>query len=87
MTERFNIDALLESLADRISSKLAERLRSGSGGGIQPRLLTVSQAASYLGRTKAAIQHMVACGSLPVVRHDRRLFSRPPGLGQVDRIG
>jgi excisionase family DNA binding protein len=74
MTDRFNIDALLEDLAERIASKLAQRLPAGSGAGVQPRLLTVNQAASYLGRTKAATQHMVASGSLPVVRHDRRVF-------------
>ena len=74
MNSSFNIDGLLESLADRISSRLAERLPSVSGGATQARLLTVQQAATYLGRTKTAVQHMVASGSLPVVRHDRRVF-------------
>ena len=74
MSGNLNIDGLLESLADRVSSKLAERVPSVSGGASQARLLTVQQAATYLGRTKAAVQHMVANGSLPVVRHDRRVF-------------
>ena len=38
------------------------------------RLLTVEQAATYPGRTKEAIQHMVANGKLPTVRSDRRVF-------------
>jgi excisionase family DNA binding protein len=39
-----------------------------------PRLLTVDQAAAYLGRSKEAIQHMTAARKLPVVRDGRRVF-------------
>ena len=41
---------------------------------IRPRLLTVEEAATYLGRTKGSVQHLVADGGLPVVRSDRRVF-------------
>lgn len=36
--------------------------------------MTVEQAATYLGRTKEAVQHMVAARKLPVVRDGRRVF-------------
>lgn len=36
--------------------------------------MTVEQAASYLGRTKEAVQHMIHAGKLPTVRSDRRVF-------------
>ena len=64
------MELLSESLADRVAAKLGNR----AGGGIGARLLTVEQAATYLGRTKEAVQHMVASGKLPTVRSDRRVF-------------
>jgi excisionase family DNA binding protein len=68
-----NIDALLDSLAD----KVAQRLREDSAGGltaVRPRLLTVDQAAVYIGRSKDAVQHMVSSGKVPTIRADRRVF-------------
>jgi excisionase family DNA binding protein len=41
---------------------------------IQPRLLTIAQAAVYLGRTEKAAYHMVASGQLPAVRSDSRVM-------------
>ena len=38
------------------------------------RLLTVEEAAAYLGRTKEAVQHLIAAAKLPVVKSDRRVF-------------
>jgi len=41
---------------------------------LRPRLLTVEQAAVYMGRSEEAMQHMVANGKVPTVRMDRRVF-------------
>jgi excisionase family DNA binding protein len=41
---------------------------------IQPRLLTVKDAATYLGRTEKAVRHLVATHSLPCVRTDARIM-------------
>ncbi|MEO8595858.1 MAG: helix-turn-helix domain-containing protein [Candidatus Solibacter sp.] len=41
---------------------------------MKKRLLTVEEAAHYLGRTKEALQHMIAAGKLPTVKADRRVF-------------
>jgi excisionase family DNA binding protein len=69
-----SFDALLDVLADRLAEKLYAKLaQDGAGAPVRPRLLTVEQAAAYLGRTKEAVQHMVGSGKLPVVRADRRL--------------
>jgi excisionase family DNA binding protein len=68
-----NLDQVLDALAE----KVADRLRDGAapvGTGIRPRLLTVDQAAVYIGRSKEAVQHMVASGKMPTVRSDRRVF-------------
>jgi excisionase family DNA binding protein len=54
---------LLKMIADAAS----ERLQAG-----QPdRLLTVEAAAAYLGRTPAALRHLIATKVIPVVREGR----------------
>jgi excisionase family DNA binding protein len=70
-----NIDALIDELAERVAAKLrAEPAQAGNGGAIRPRLLTVEQGASYLGRTKSAMQHLISAGRIPVVREGGRVF-------------
>jgi excisionase family DNA binding protein len=70
---KFDFDSSLEALADRVAAKLGLRLESPSAQ-IAPRLLTVAQAAVYIGRTKASVQHMVGAGILKAVRSDGRVF-------------
>jgi len=59
------LDSILDALADRI----AERLQ-GTGG---RKLLTLSQAAGQLGRSRASVQQLVARREIPAVRHGRRV--------------
>jgi excisionase family DNA binding protein len=73
MQDVFNFDTLLDALADRVATRVREQL-AGHGAAIKPRLFTAEQAAVYLGRTKEAVEHMIAGGKLPVVRPDRRVF-------------
>ena len=71
-----NLDIILNAFSDLLAGKVAERLASSGreGGKIRKRLLTVEDAAMYLGRTKEAVQHLVAAGKLPTVKSDRRVF-------------
>jgi excisionase family DNA binding protein len=70
-----DLESLLDALAERVAEKLKPCMPGGTPRGIpEPRLLTVEQAASYLGRTKASVQHMISAGRLPIVRADRRVF-------------
>jgi excisionase family DNA binding protein len=68
-TKDLNFDLLLEALAEKLASKLSQ-----DPSRLYPRLLTVDQAAVYLGRTKEAVQHLVSSGKVPTVRADRRVF-------------
>ena len=68
-----NLETILDLLAERLAEKLAPRVGGGSAA-TDPRLLDVEAAATYLGRSKTSIQHMIAAGALPVVRSDRRVF-------------
>jgi excisionase family DNA binding protein len=75
MQNTFNIDGLMDALVERIAEKVALQLsESGTGKTLRPRLLSVEDAGVYLGRTKEAVQHMIANGTLPVVRDGRRVF-------------
>lgn len=65
----FTFDRLLEILAEKLANKL-----SHDHNQLSPRLLTIEQAAVYLGRTREAVQHLVTLGKLPNVRTDRRVF-------------
>ena len=70
-------DRLLELLAEKIAAKLCEEPSR-----LYTRLLTIEQAAAYLGRTKDAVQHMVATSKVPTVRADRRVFLDREDLDQ-----
>ncbi len=75
MQNGVNIDVLLDALADRVAERVSERLNGLSASTtMKPRLLTVEQAAGYLGRSKASVQHLISDGAIPTVRHDRRVF-------------
>jgi len=62
-----------DAIAQRVAEILAVRI-NGLGPGVSKRLLTVNEAAVYLGRSKSSIQHLIADGTLPAVRHDKRVF-------------
>lgn len=73
MAVDFRIDDLIDLLAERLAQRVEARLSEPTAG-LSPRLLPVDQAASYLGRTEDSIRHLIACGKLPVVRADKRIF-------------
>ena len=64
-------------LAKALASELAERLKPEiarlASPVIQPALLTVKEAALYLGRSEQSIQHLLFERQLPVVRVGRRV--------------
>lgn len=70
------VEAFLNTFADLVATRVVERVadRVGASNPIQQRLLTVDQAAAYLGRSKASLQHLISDQTIPVVRHDRRVF-------------
>jgi excisionase family DNA binding protein len=42
-------------------------------GGIEPRLMTVPQAAFYIARTEQAVRHLIFNRDLPVIRAGRNV--------------
>jgi len=76
MLQAESLDVILNAFSDLLAGKVAERLAGSGreGGKIRKRLLTVEEAAVYLGRTKEAVQHLLAAGKLPSVKSDRRVF-------------
>lgn len=68
-TTTLSFDRLLELLAGKLASKLAK-----NPSRLYPRLLTIDQAAVYLGRCREAVQRLVSEGKVPTVRDDRRVL-------------
>jgi excisionase family DNA binding protein len=66
---QLDIDAILEDLAERIAAKLRDHGGSNNG----PRLLSLEDAAAYIGRTKPGLDHLIAARKIPTVRADRRV--------------
>ena len=67
-------EKLIAILAARVAERIEQRLQelAQDNSKVRPRLLTAAQAAEYLGRSKAALHHLVAKKSVPVVRVGRR---------------
>jgi excisionase family DNA binding protein len=68
-TNELSFDRLLEVLAEKLANKLLQEPCR-----LFPRLLTVDQAAVYLGRPREAVQRLATFGTVPTVRADRRVF-------------
>jgi excisionase family DNA binding protein len=62
-------NAALDALADAIATRVLARLRQADA----PRLLSVAEAAAYIGRTPKAVRHLIASGALRAVREGSRV--------------
>lgn len=66
------LDLIVKTIASAVRAELKRDV--GTSGAVTPRLLAVEQAAVYLGRTKASMQHLIAQKRIPVVREGRRVL-------------
>jgi excisionase family DNA binding protein len=66
-------DLLAEDLARRICERIAPLLRE-SGGKITPRLLSIKEAAEYLGQSPGTIKNMLRDGRLHCNRSGARVL-------------
>ena len=67
-----SLDAILDAIADRVAARLAERAAPA-----RCKLLNVRQAAERIGRSSAAVRHLVNSGQIPArvtKRMGRRVF-------------
>jgi excisionase family DNA binding protein len=64
---------LVKVLAVEVAAILRPEIARLSVVAIQPALLTVKQAAIYLGRSEQSVQHLIFQKDLPVVRVGRRV--------------
>jgi excisionase family DNA binding protein len=71
-------NAGLDALADAIASRVVARLNKSE----EPRLMSVSEAALYIGRTPKALRHMIAGGTVPTVREGLRVHLDRADLDQ-----
>lgn len=67
------LDGLAKAIADEVATLLRHDIERLSAPSIQPLLLSVKEAAIYLGRSEQSIQHLIFERELPVVRVGRRV--------------
>jgi excisionase family DNA binding protein len=71
------MDATVAVLAKALATEIAGMVKAELGQlvrhDVQPALLTVKQAAVYLGRSEQSVQHLIFQKDLPVVRIGRRV--------------
>ena len=76
-------EVFVTELASQIAAKIMPQIHSGNGRSkAAPRLLTVQDAATYIGRTVQAVQHLIHRRELVVVRKGRRVHL---DRGDLDR--
>lgn len=66
----------LEEIVERLANTVAKRVQSrisGAARPLSPRLLTVKEAAKYIGRSEQAVQHLIHKREFVVVRRGRRV--------------
>ncbi|HXP83383.1 MAG TPA: helix-turn-helix domain-containing protein [Bryobacteraceae bacterium] len=68
-TNDFSFNRLLELLAEKLAARLSQEPSR-----LYPRLMTVDQAAVYLGQTRDAVQHLVSSEKIPAVLSERHVF-------------
>ncbi len=64
---------LVKAVAVEVAALLRGEIATMTAPQIQPALLTVKQAAVYLGRSEQSVQHLVFEKEIPVVRVGRRV--------------
>jgi len=65
-------EQILDGLAKMIASEVVKQMEA-TNEHKEARLMSVDAAAKYLGRTPAAVRHMIAKGSINCVRRDGRV--------------
>ncbi len=74
-------ERIIAEVAARIAARILVIIQNAisagavgkSGARINPKVLTVKQAAQYIGRTERAVQHLIFNHELPVIRAGRRV--------------
>ena len=76
-------ELFITELASQLAAKILPQIHNGNGKSkAAPRLLTVKDAAAYIGRTEQAVQHLIHRRELVVVRRGRRVHL---DRGDLDR--
>ena len=72
--------AFVAAIAAEVVKQIEPKLARITPNVIQPALLTVKQAGTYLGRSEQSVQHLIFERQIPVVRSGRRVHLRRTDL-------
>ena len=68
-TANLSFEVVMEVLAEKLATQL-----SREPSRLYPRLMTIDQAAVYLGSTREVMRRLVGPGNVPTVQIDGRVF-------------
>jgi excisionase family DNA binding protein len=66
------LEGLVSAIADAVADRVVHRLTTAQQQE-KNRLLDISEAAEYIGRTQSALRHLIARGVIPSFRRDGRV--------------
>jgi excisionase family DNA binding protein len=66
-------DKFIQQLAQALAARIVPQIQNVNPAKQYPRLMTVTQAAAYLGRSQSALFHLVARREIPCIKHGRNL--------------
>jgi excisionase family DNA binding protein len=67
----FYDEKVIAEVAERIAERVVRHIKNSDNGKVYPRLMTVKQAAEFLGRSENSVSHLIHRREIPVVRHGR----------------
>jgi excisionase family DNA binding protein len=67
----FYDEKVIAAVAARIAERIIPKIREANNGNVYPQLMTVKQAAEFLGRSQNSVRHLIDRHEIPVVRHRR----------------
>jgi hypothetical protein len=80
LQEQQPVSALVAAIAAEVVRQIEPKLARITPNVVQPALLDVKQAGTYVGRSEQAIQHLIFERQIPVVRSGRRVHLRRSDL-------
>jgi excisionase family DNA binding protein len=66
-------DKFIQQLAQALAARILPQIPNGHPAKQYPRLMNVTQAAAYLGRSPSAVFHLISRREIPVVKHGRHV--------------
>jgi excisionase family DNA binding protein len=73
MSRSASFDGLIDAFADRVATRIQQLVLANGHSRNSHRLLSVKEAAEYLGRSVNSVRHLITKSDIRIVKADRRV--------------